>query len=201
MPEPVRAVLFDYGGVLAEEGFQNGLRALARAQGLEPEGFPLAGMYAVYDSGFVLGDGTAADFWRLMRERTGLRGDDVELTGTILAGFVLRPRMIGMVRRLRAAGLITAILSDQTHWLDQLDARDRFQQEFDHVYNSYYLGKGKRDPSLFPEVAADLGLPPSALLFIDDSPGNIERARTAGYQVHLFTGEAGCLALLESLLA
>jgi|UPI000416D4A2 hypothetical protein len=37
-------------------------------------------MKAVNDSGFVLGKGTASDFSDLMRQRTGLTGDDDSLT-------------------------------------------------------------------------------------------------------------------------
>lgn len=33
----IRAVLFDFGGVLAEEGFRIGLRAIARLNSLDPE--------------------------------------------------------------------------------------------------------------------------------------------------------------------
>jgi putative hydrolase of the HAD superfamily len=196
----IRAVLFDFGGVLAEEGFRNGLIALARAQGLDAKRLHAQGMQAVYDSGFVLGRGTAADFWALMRQRGGLRGEEAVLTQQILAGFLPRPRIIELVHRLRARGYLTAILSDQTHWLDELDARHHFKAAFDRVYNSYYLGKGKRDPSLFAEVAADLTLPPAALLFVDDDMGNVQRAREAGYQGLLFVDQQTCIAALERLL-
>jgi putative hydrolase of the HAD superfamily len=35
---------------------------------------------------------------------------------------------------------------------------------FDWVFDSYHLGKGKRDPALFTDVAVDLGLAPSATM-------------------------------------
>lgn len=195
--EPVSAVLFDFGGVLAEEGFRNGLVALARLQGLDETELPRQGMDAVYDSGFVLGQGSAADFWSLLRRRTGLAGDDRDLTERILSGFVLRPRMLALTRRLRAAGFITGILSDQTHWLEDLDRRSPFLADFDRVYNSYYLGKGKRDPTLFRDVAADLGLEPSRVLFIDDNAGNCERARCAGMRALIYRSQAELEAWLN----
>lgn len=68
----IKAILFDYGGVLAEEGFRNGLLGLAKEQGLDIAAMPAAAMHAVYDSGFVLGTGRAEDFWAWLRERTGL---------------------------------------------------------------------------------------------------------------------------------
>lgn len=175
-----RAVLFDFGGVLAEEGFSDGLEALGREQHLPVADIAQAGMHVVYDSGYVTGQGAEADFWKLLRERTGLRGDDAMLTKTILDGFVIRPWILELVQRLRSLGYVTGILSDQTDWLDRLDASQHFYRCFDRVYNSYRLGKGKRDPSVFGDVAADLGLPPSQILFIDDNDQNVERARSAG---------------------
>jgi putative hydrolase of the HAD superfamily len=197
----IKAVLFDFGGVLAEEGFRNGLRALAQEQGLDVEHMPEQGMRAVYDSGFVLGQGTATDFWALLRQRTGLVGDDELLSEHILRGFVLRPWMIELVQRLHERGYITGILSDQTHWLDDLDARASFKHVFDRVYNSYYLGKGKRDPSLFADVAADVGLTPSAILFVDDDAGNVARAQAAGLQAIQYIDRADFEAALEMALS
>lgn len=178
----ISAVLFDYGGVLAEEGFHNGLIALAKEQNLNVEKMPKEATTAVYDSGFVLGDGTAAEFWSLMRERTGLAGDDTLLTERILAGFVIRPWMIALVEQCHKLGYVTGILSDQTYWLDELNERDHFYHAFDYVFNSYTRGKGKQDPSLFNDVATELGLPLSAILFIDDDAGNVSRAREVGMQ-------------------
>lgn len=197
----IKAVLFDYGGVLAEEGFRDGLLALATEQGLDGQHIFEQGMQAVYDSGFVLGKGTAAGFWALLRERTGLLGDDELLSERILRGFVLRLWMIELVKRLHDRGYVTGILSDQTHWLDDLDARAPFKHVFDHVYNSYHLGKGKRDPSLFVDVLADLNLPASAVLFIDDNADNVARAQAAGLQAIQYIDRADFEAALETVLS
>lgn len=179
----ISAVLFDYGGVLAEEGFRNGLIALAKEQHLNEDEMPRVATKGVYDSGFVLGQGTATDFWDLMRERIGLVGEDETLTNRILSGFILRPWMIELVQSLHQQGYVTGILSDQTHWLDELNERDHFYENFVHIFNSYYRGKGKQDSSLFNDVATELGLPISEILFIDDDEGNVNRARVAGMQV------------------
>lgn len=178
----IQAVLFDYGGVLAEEGFSNVLEALAREQNLAVDNMTLEGMQAVYDSGFVLGKGSESDFWKLLRERTGLHGDNAEHRDRMFQGFAMRAWMLTLVDQLRRQGYITGILSDQTDWLDRLDARDHFYKHFQHIYNSYYTGKGKRELSHFVDVAADLGLQPSAILFIDDSERNVATAKQAGMQ-------------------
>ncbi len=174
----IRAVLFDFGGVLAEEGFVEGLRAIAEQQGLDVEAIPKQGMDAVYDSGYVLGQGSESDFWNLLRRRTGMRGDEAALRQEILSRFRLRPWMLDLVRRLKNKGYVIGILSDQTDWLEELEAQWHFMALFDQVFVSFSLGKGKRDPSLFDELACKLCLPPQQILFIDDAPGNIERARS-----------------------
>jgi putative hydrolase of the HAD superfamily len=197
--QTLRAVLLDFGGVLAAEGFRAGLKAIARRFELDPRQLYAEGTEAVYASGYVLGTGSEQDFWGLLCRRTGLPEYQEDFTEEILRHFVLRPRMLRAVRSLRQKGLVTAILSDQTDWLDHLEARDRFFGEFDRVFNSYYLGKGKRDSSLFTEVVTELGLNPEQALFVDDNPGHVERARSRGLQAFLFTGERAALSRLEKI--
>jgi len=88
--------------------------------------------------------------------------------------------------QLRAHGLIVCILSDQTDWLDKLDEYNNFYNLFDHIFNSFYMGKSKRDPVLFDDIVDKLGLSPEEILFIDDYHGHIERAQSKGIKTHLF---------------
>lgn len=184
----IRTILFDFGGVLADDGFFETLQTLEQQQHLEVN-LPEEGIRAVYDSGFVLGNGSESDFWALLRERSGLRGEDRELSRRVLDGFRLRPGMLAVVRALRQRGVLVGLLSDQTEWLDRLDAKYGFYREFDRLYISYRMGKGKRDPSLYDDIARDLGFEPQQILFIDDNPGNIQRAASRGWQTILFRDE------------
>ncbi len=179
-------VLFDYGGVLAEEGFRNTFLQLAEEEGLDPERVAAAAMDAVYESGYVVGKGSEGAFWDNLQQRVPLPKGRDHYRGEILEGFVLRPAVMGIVNTLRHAGVSVAILSDQTDWLKQLDRRDHFLNAFDHVFNSYEVGKGKRDRSIFTDVARMVGRAPEEMLFIDDNGGHIERARSAGLQAILY---------------
>jgi putative hydrolase of the HAD superfamily len=198
--DSIHAVLFDFGGVLATEGFREGLADLAHRQGLDPQVVHQAAADAIYESGYIVGRGTAKEFWRLLCDKTGLIGDASSLFDAIGARFHLRPRMFDLVRALSKQGYITAILSDQSDWLDRLDEELKFFQMFDRVYNSFHLGKGKRDASLFDDVARDLGLIPDTIAFVDDDPGNVERARSRGIKAVLFQDEDQCLDDLESIV-
>ncbi|MFA7382507.1 MAG: HAD family phosphatase [Desulfurivibrionaceae bacterium] len=186
---PITTVLFDYGGVLAEEGFALGLAAIARENDLDPALFFQTAAEAVYACGYVTGKSTEQAYWQMIRNQTGITGEDRTLTEAILSRFTLRPRMLAAVRALRARGLNPVMVSDQTDWLDRLNDRQPFFQEFSRVFNSYHLGKSKREPSLFTDVLATLKVEPRQALFVDDNQGHIGRAATLGLETHLFTSE------------
>ena len=186
---PITTILFDYGGVLAEEGFTLGLEVMARENSLDPAEFFRTAVEAIYSCGYVTGKATEQAYWKLLRSQTGIRGEDRALTETILSRFILRPRMLDAVRALRKQGLNPIILSDQTDWLDRLNARQPFFQEFSRVFNSFHLGKTKRESSLFTDVLATLKVEPGQALFVDDNPGHIARAAALGLKTHLFLSE------------
>jgi putative hydrolase of the HAD superfamily len=196
----IKAILLDYGGVIADEGFQNSLRAMAREQGIDEDTMMNVARSAVYDSGFILGWGTEDEFWKRMREGSGLKGSDTELTKRVLDGFVLRPWMIARVQQLNAQGYITAILSDQSHWLDWLNERDHFFQFFDHVFNSYHMGEGKRNPALFADITKQLALSPNEILLVDDMKSNVTHAQAAGWQTIHYVDKVDFLQKIDRLL-
>ncbi|MDZ7760265.1 MAG: HAD-IA family hydrolase [Desulfovermiculus sp.] len=88
--------------------------------------------------------------------------------------------MLEIVDRLGDEGRKCAILSDQVNWLDLLEDEYTFFHHFDRVFNSYHLGKSKRDPSLFTTVLDAVDTRADRALFVDDSEGNIQRASEQG---------------------
>jgi putative hydrolase of the HAD superfamily len=184
-------VLFDYGGVLAAEGFAEGLKAIAGAHGLEPDRFFAQVEKIIYDCGYVTGANSESGFWAQVRQECGISGSDAELTGQIQRRFVLRPGMLALVKGLKGQGVRTAILSDQTDWLEQLDRRDHFLAEFDPVLNSYDLGHSKREVATFRMALQRLGVAAGQVLFVDDNASHIGRAAALGLQVHHFGDQAG----------
>ena len=196
----IKAVLLDYGGVIADEGFQNGLRLMAREQCIDEDTMMNVARSAVYDSGFILGWCTEDEFWKWMREGSGLKGSDDELTKRILDGFVLRPWMIAWVQQLNTQGYITGLLSDQSYWLDWLNERDHFFEFFDHVFNSCHMGEGKRNQALFPDIAEQLALSPNEILLVDDIKSNVTRAQAAGWQTIHYVDKVDFLETIDKLL-
>lgn len=195
----IEAIILDFGGVIAEEGFQEGLYAIARKFGLDQKRFFQLANEAVYSSGYVTGKGTEKDYWNDVRTHSNIVAPDEELREEILSRFIPRDWMLQTVRSLKQQGIITAILSDQSDWLDQLDEKYHFFQYFDHVFNSFHLGKTKRDPSSFADALQKLGVEADKTLFVDDNIDHIDRATAAGLQTHHFEGREGFMKKLNEL--
>jgi putative hydrolase of the HAD superfamily len=195
----IRAVLLDFGGVIAEEGFQQGLYAIAKRFGHDQEVFFKLATEAVYETGYVTGTGTEAEYWHAVKEQANIQAEDKILRHEILTRFIPRQWILDSIDSMQKQGIVTAILSDQSDWLDKLDLQYNFFQFFDAVFNSYHLGKTKRDPSIFDDTLQVLQVEAGETLFVDDNPGHIDRADAKGLQTHLYVDREGYLARLEEL--
>ena len=196
----IKAVLFDFGGVLAEEGFREGLKAIARKSRLDPDQFFAVANELIFETGYIIGLSDESSYWDEVRHKTGIVGEDQELRDEILRRFVLRPEMIESVKRLKGSGLMVAVLSDQTNWLEEIDERTPFYRHFHHVFNSYRLKKSKRDPSVFRDVCALMGIRPQETLFVDDNSENVKRAIGEGLRGIHFTGVEEFGKVIRALL-
>jgi putative hydrolase of the HAD superfamily len=185
-----KAVIFDFGGVLAEEGFKNGLKAIATKNGLDSEDFFQSAEQLMYETGYVTGMCHEHHFWTALREKACITDSDETLRDEILRRFIVRPGMIEEVEKMKSSGLVLAILSDQTNWLDEINAKSPFYDHFDFIFNSFTLKKSKRDPSIFRDVCAIIGLKPGEILFVDDNGENVTRALGEGLQAIHFTDTA-----------
>jgi putative hydrolase of the HAD superfamily len=183
----LKAILFDFGGVLAEEGFRNGLKEIARKHGLDQDLFYERADELIQETGYLTGAVDESVYWRTLKEKTGIRGSDADLREEILKRFVLRPRMISCVDRMRSRGFLTALVSDQTNWLDEFDGQTSLFRHFDRVFNSFTMGRSKRDALTFGYVCDMLRVKPEETIFIDDNAGHVGRAASAGMRTILFT--------------
>jgi HAD superfamily hydrolase (TIGR01509 family) len=182
----VKVMFFDYGGVLADEGFRNGLNAIARMNDLDPDKFFEKARDLIHITGYLTGKSSEAFYWNTLRDQTGIKMNNTELRNNILERFNLRTWMMEIIDALGKDHIRVAILSDQTNWLDELEQRDLFFHKFEKVFNSYHLGKSKRDISLFNDVLGIMNVSPEYALFIDDTQGHIERATSLGINTILY---------------
>jgi putative hydrolase of the HAD superfamily len=185
----LKAIIFDYGGVLCTHPPDQQVRDLASLCRLEDEQF-LQGYWslrATYDNG----DLDAREYWTEIGRPWGQVYTDADIDlfrqGDIGFWVHLHPGMMDWVRRVRAAGIPTGLLSNLPLDLGEYLRDDmRLTANFDHHTFSYELRVSKPEPGIYRHAVEGLGVEPGEALFIDDRAENVEGARRFGLQALQF---------------
>lgn len=111
-----------------------------------------------------------------LRRRDGRPPPD-GVVGRMFSRFQHAPDMTGLVRRAKASGLSTALLSNS--WGDQY-LRDGWHDMFDAVVISGEVGMRKPEPQIFEYAVEQLGLMPGQCVFVDDHADNVKAAAGLG---------------------
>lgn len=200
MTAPRTGLLVDFGGVLTSSVFDS-FAAFCRAEGIAPT--------AVRDR--FMGDRSArelldgletgrlpeAEFEARFAAVLGV-ADDERLIERLFAGMRPDEAMLAAVRAARAAGIRTGLLSNSwgRHGYDD----EVLAAHFDTLVISGDHGIRKPAPEIYTLAAERLGLPPTAIAFVDDLPGNLKPARALGMATVHHTGAETTIAELEGLL-
>jgi putative hydrolase of the HAD superfamily len=187
--KPVKAVIFDFGGVLCFHPTKEQIARASAECAMEPREF-VAALWKnrlVYDGGL-----DPYEYWRGVAEIAGRKFDDALIARMIEYEIdfwsTLDERMLAWVGALRADGFKTAILSNLPRPLGaRLRQRDGFLERFDHITFSFELGVVKPQREIYDDVVRGVGVAAGDALFIDDRPENIEGAHAAGLQAELYS--------------
>jgi putative hydrolase of the HAD superfamily len=185
----IRAVIFDFGGVLCFHPERETIARAAEHCGVEYRTF-LNAMWKdrlAYDAGQ-----DPHEYWRGVAAKSGTSFDDDLIARMIEheVGFWSRydSRVFQWIDDLRASGVKTGILSNLPRPLGaRLRETDGFLAHFDHVTFSYELGLVKPQREIYEDAVHGVGVEPDEALFLDDRSENIEGARQAGLHAELFT--------------
>lgn len=200
---PVRAVLWDFGGVLSSSPFEAFARYEAE-RGLPP-GFLRtvnatnadANAWARLERNEIDLDGFGEAF-ASESASLGHRVDGREVLE--LLGGDLRPAMLRAVRRCREHGLRTALLTNNVVAMDGWHAEVALDELFDVVIESSKVGVRKPDPAAYELVLQELDVPASEVVFLDDLGVNLKPARTMGMRTIKVSEPEQALSDLETLL-
>jgi putative hydrolase of the HAD superfamily len=189
-------LIVDYGGVLTTDVFAS-FRAFCEAEGLAPD--------TVRDSfrsdpearellaGLETGALAVAEFEP--RFAALLEVESERLIERLIGGMAPDEAMLDGVRAARRAGVRTGLLSNSWGAATAYDP-ELLEELFDAWVISSEVGLRKPDPAIY-----ELGLQPTACVFVDDLPGNLKPARALGMATVLHRGDAAAtLAELDALL-
>lgn len=193
----IQVVFFDFSGVLAEEGFVQGMKEIGRQNGLDPNAFLRDVTDICFTNGYATGKSDEHRFWQDIRNQTGIESSDTALRKEILSRFVIRQWMLQVVSLVRTPAIRTALLSDHTNWLEELDAVHGIYKHFDRVFNSFREGMTKRSLQFFEHACTVMNVSPANALFIDDNPANTTRAQSIGLHTITYTSYGEFIAQLK----
>lgn len=189
---PIRAVIFDFGGVFTTSPIENFV-VFEREHGL-PERF----------IGGVIRDNHHANAWaRYERAEIDLDSFDAlfaaetkaagyEIRGRTLIGLLslsFRPEMVAALEEVKSAGLKTGCITNN---LPQIDATAMLASEekrteaacvfamFDHIIESSKAGVRKPEPRIYEMMCEALGVAAPECVFLDDLGLNLKPARDMG---------------------
>ena len=190
----------DFGGVLTTNVFES-FQAFSVSEGLETEA--VRKLFRERGEGLALlrqlerGEVEVPEFERRFGPLLGVREPE-GMVERLFAGVKPDERMIDAVRRTRAAGVPTGLISNS--WGGTTYDNADIDELFDAVVISGEVGLHKPEPEIFHLGAQRLGVPPEECVFVDDLRENCEGAEAVGMTAILHRGAEGTLPELERLL-
>jgi epoxide hydrolase-like predicted phosphatase len=199
---PIRALVFDFGGVLANLGDMPGQRKWEQQLGLsQGELFTL-----VLDSDIshraMIGEVDEERVWEHFATHLNLDTNQLEeLRRDFWMGERVNQELLQFIAEM-APHYRTAVLSNA--WSG---ARQEFvevfglDELFDMIIISAEEGVAKPDPRMYFLTAQRLGIPPGEAIFVDDMLENVKAARAAGMKSVHFKDAAQTIAEIRRILA
>ncbi len=201
---PVRAVVFDMGGVLTVDPFE-GMVAYATELGIAPQYIADAVRSSPEFEAIETGNGTIRDFLKWLcaavEREFGTPVDIRRLAASLETGQVVRPEMVTLVEDLRAAGMRLGLLTNNAR-----EARSWWRsgvlplEAFELVLDSSALGLRKPDPEIFYTAVVQFDVRAEEVVFVDDLQANVDGALRAGLRGLLFKDPMQCRWELLAML-
>ncbi len=195
MNKEITAVIFDCGQVITHAQNKDIARTMAELLGIPWKEFPRAytSVRGEYDRGTL----DARSYWDMVAAPFGKKVDqDLAARLAVLdmdSWFSINIEVVDIIIRLKKEGYRLLMLSNM-NWegKERMFGSARVAQGrdwiavFDEILLSCDLGLLKPEPEIYRVCLEKARAEPERCLFIDDMPGNIAGARTAGMQTILF---------------
>lgn len=173
-----KLIAFDFGGVLYNYNHEELMHDIGTFLGQ-----PTAAVTEAWNAPIILFEkGAIAEdtFWTMVLEGLGVKGDTAQLHTIVLDHFRPIPGTLEIMKQLHERYPL-ALVSTQTTWLDELEARYHFKCFFDIIMISNDIALRKQDgKEIFDVFVKTASLPASSIIFIDDSYHYKEYAEGVG---------------------
>lgn len=187
----IRAVAFDYGGVLAHFIDKQSIAKMAEAAAVDHAAFD-ASLWK-FRQELDSGEYDTTTYWSAVLDHCNSPLARKPTIGTLnemdLKGFSrMNRQMVAWARTLKEQGFVTLIISNMAEpTYQRLIAGQPWMKHFDDAVISGIIGINKPDQRIFEHASQRLDLAAGQILFLDDLPHNVAGAREAGLEALLFS--------------
>ncbi|MFA6601952.1 MAG: HAD family phosphatase [Candidatus Paceibacterota bacterium] len=184
----IKSICFDLDGVyFTPKGKNSFHQALIEEYGASKEVIDDLMRKSVEMAKLVRGQISPTDFWKRVREITGIKATDEELTARWVRDYEVNPDVQAVVRKVKAAGYKTCVCTNNNGIrLPILVERFHLLEDFDAIVSSHEIGETKPHKEIFQALLARLNIKPEELIYSDDNSERLAGASDLGIQTFVY---------------
>jgi glucose-1-phosphatase len=196
----IRAVFFDFGGVIQRTEFQAPRQHLAQRFGMEYADIDNIVFNSPTAKQATIGEISVDEHWRAIARRLKVKNSEIKAAeAEFFGGDVIDWSIVEFLRSLRPrfkTGLISNAWSDMREYL----VRKNIAGAFDHLVISAEVGMAKPDVRIYRLALEQAGVKANEAVFVDDVNINIEACQQVGMQFVLFQNPQEAMRQLKQTL-
>ncbi|MGB7875357.1 MAG: HAD family phosphatase [Anaerolineales bacterium] len=197
----IRAVFFDFGGVIGRTEYQAPRQHLAERLGMEYEDVVKIVFQSPSSDRAGIGKISAEEHWTEVTKRLRRPVSETEtIRDEFFAGDVIDREIVEYLRSLRPdyyVGLISNAWPDLRDYIIE----QKFEDAFDHMVISAEVGVMKPEARIYQIALEQAGVSPNEAVFVDDFYENIEGCQEVGMHGIHFQSPQQAMGELKQMLA
>jgi len=193
----IKAIIFDFGGVLTESGQ---LETLAENFGKKINKDP-KNIYAIIRKHWEIakiGTISTALFWEYVAREIGCNEKELREYFTKYNRDQINKSVLDYIKTLKGKYILAILSNHVNHDFDEI--LDNPEKLFDYIITSANVKMKKPDLEIYKKAADILNVQPKNCIFVDDMERNIIAAEEAGMKGVLFTNFREVKKKIEELL-
>jgi epoxide hydrolase-like predicted phosphatase len=173
----IKAVIFDWGGVMCEDSDSYTAKILAKR--FNKDWIELEKSLSHTEAEYSKGQGDSEEFFPrvIVVNNLDISIDELKV---LFNETKTRYKMLDLVKDIKSKEIITAILSNQMKFRADFIQKNNDLSNFDHKIFSNEVGMKKPNEDIFFHTLNKINVPAENCLFLDDSETNIKVANKLG---------------------
>jgi len=197
---PIRAVFFDFGGVIMRTEYQSPRQKLAERFNMDYDEIDKAVFGSDSARRASIGEITEDAHWSAVLKRFKQPASEMQVfRDNFFGGDVIDRKLVEYIQSLRGK-FHTGLISNAWSGLREFITREKLIDLFDTVIISAEIGAVKPSAKIYQVALDQAKVGASEAVFVDDMPVNIEACEKVGMKGVLFNDPEKSLSRLNNLL-